>query len=118
MNLNNSSLTTVYVIIISRNFRFTFQDRRYECGRPVEKRAVGCLRFTCFKKEDAYGYKLAEITKILYISESALYPVLRRLEDQGLLETYTAEHSGRLRKYYRITAARLKTKQLILELKS
>ena len=71
------------------------------------------------KREDTYGYKLTqEITKILEISESALYPVLRRLEDQGLLETYTAEYSGRLRKYYRITAAGIKKlNELILELK-
>ncbi len=58
------------------------------------------------KKEDAYGYKLTqEITSLLDTSESALYPVLRRLESQRLLETYSTEHSGRLRKYYRITAA-------------
>jgi len=57
------------------------------------------------KKEDTYGYKLTqEITGILDTSESALYPVLRRLESQDLLETYSAEYSGRLRKYYRITA--------------
>lgn len=57
------------------------------------------------KKEDTYGYKLTqEITGILDTSESALYPVLRRLESQGFLETYSAEYSGRLRKYYRITA--------------
>jgi PadR family transcriptional regulator, regulatory protein PadR len=58
------------------------------------------------KGEDTYGYKLTqEITEMLDTSESALYPVLRRHESQGWLETYTAEHSGRLRKYYRITAA-------------
>lgn len=57
------------------------------------------------KREDTYGYKLTqEVTKFLETSESALYPVLRRHESQGWLETYTAEHSGRLRKYYRITA--------------
>lgn len=57
-------------------------------------------------KNDTYGYKLTqEITSLLDTSESALYPVLRRLEAQGFLETYTAEYSGRLRRYYRITAA-------------
>lgn len=57
------------------------------------------------KKGDTYGYKLTqEITELLDTSESALYPVLRRHESQGWLETYTAEYSGRLRKYYRITA--------------
>ena len=56
------------------------------------------------KREDTYGYKLTqEVTNFLDTSESALYPVLRRHENQGWLETYTKEHSGRLRKYYRIT---------------
>lgn len=73
-------------------------------------------------KGDTYGYKLTqEITGIMETSESALYPVLRRLEAQGFLETYSAEHSGRLRRYYRITAAgilRLKEyKGELLELK-
>lgn len=63
-----------------------------------------CVLFI-LKKQDTYGYKLTqEITGLVETSESALYPVLRRLESQGLLGTYTAEHSGRLRKYYRITA--------------
>ncbi len=58
------------------------------------------------KSGDTYGYKLTqEVTGLLETSESALYPVLRRLETQGYLETYSAEHSGRLRRYYRITAA-------------
>ncbi|HOJ80453.1 MAG TPA: PadR family transcriptional regulator, partial [Clostridiales bacterium] len=55
-------------------------------------------------KGDTYGYKLTrEITDLMDVSESSLYPVLRRLETQGFLETYSAEHSGRLRRYYRIT---------------
>jgi PadR family transcriptional regulator PadR len=57
-------------------------------------------------KGDAYGYKLTqEVTELLDTSESALYPVLRRLEAQDCLETYSAEYSGRLRRYYRITSA-------------
>ena len=77
-----------------------------------------CVLYT-LKKEDAYGYKLTqEITDLLETSESALYPVLRRLESQGLLETYTAEHSGRLRKYYRITAEGLtRLNEYTLEMK-
>ncbi len=55
-------------------------------------------------KGDTYGYKLTQdMSEIMDASESALYPVLRRLEAQGCLETYSAEHSGRLRRYYRIT---------------
>jgi PadR family transcriptional regulator PadR len=57
-------------------------------------------------KGDTYGYELTQrITGVLDTSETALYPVLRRLEAQNLLETYSLEYSGRLRKYYRITAA-------------
>ncbi len=56
-------------------------------------------------REDTYGYKLTqEVTELMDTSESALYPVLRRLESQNYLGTYSVEHSGRLRKYYRITA--------------
>ena len=63
-----------------------------------------CVLFI-LKKGDAYGYKLTqEIDGLLKVSESALYPVLRRLESQEYLQTYTEEFSGRLRKYYRITA--------------
>lgn len=53
---------------------------------------------------DAYGYSLTQQTvKLLDVSESALYPVLRRLEQQGCFETYNAEYGGRLRRYYRMT---------------
>lgn len=56
-------------------------------------------------REDTYGYKLTqEVTALADTSESALYPVLRRLENQGFLETYSVENSGRLRKYYKITS--------------
>lgn len=54
--------------------------------------------------EDAYGYRVTQETvALLGVSESALYPVLRRLEKQGCFETYSQEFGGRLRKYYRIT---------------
>ncbi len=55
-------------------------------------------------REDAYGYRVTqEAVALLGVSESALYPVLRRLEKQGCFETYSREYGGRLRKYYRMT---------------
>jgi PadR family transcriptional regulator PadR len=77
-----------------------------------------CVLFV-LNNEDAYGYKLTqEISKLLEISESALYPVLRRLERQGLLKTYTEEFSGRLRKYYSITeAGKIRFSEYINELR-
>jgi len=72
----------------------------------MKKGLLDVCVLSILKKEDAYGYKITqEVTELLDTSESALYPVLRRLESQDLLETYSIEHSGRLRKYYRITAS-------------
>ena len=57
------------------------------------------------KNQDSYGYQIIkDISPYIEISESTLYPILRRLETAELLTVRTAEHNGRLRKYYRITA--------------
>lgn len=56
------------------------------------------------KNEDSYGYKIIkDIKPYVEISESTLYPILRRLQAASLLTERTAEHNGRLRKYYSIT---------------
>ena len=60
------------------------------------------------KDEESYGYQIVKDMKpYVDISESTLYPILRRLETQELLTVRSAEHNGRLRKYYRITDAGL-----------
>ena len=60
------------------------------------------------KNEDSYGYQIIKDMKpYVDISESTLYPILRRLEAAELLTVRSAEHNGRLRKYYRITPAGL-----------
>ena len=61
------------------------------------------------KNEDSYGYKIIKDMKpYVEISESTLYPILRRLESAKMLTVRSAEHNGRLRKYYRITEAGIK----------
>ena len=61
---------------------------------------------TAIKNEDSYGYQIIkDIKPYVDISESTLYPILRRLEAAELLTVRSAEHNGRLRKYYRITDA-------------
>lgn len=56
------------------------------------------------KNEESYGYKIVkDIKPYIEISESTLYPILRRLENAKLLTVHSVEHNGRLRKYYRIT---------------
>ncbi len=60
------------------------------------------------KNEDSYGYQIIkDISPYIDISESTLYPILRRLEASDLLSVYSVEHNGRLRKYYHITDAGL-----------
>lgn len=55
-------------------------------------------------KEDVYGYTLTQnVRKIVDISESTLYPVLRRLQKAELLTTYDQPFEGRNRRYYSIT---------------
>ncbi len=61
------------------------------------------------KNEDSYGYRIIKDMKpYVEISESTLYPILRRLESAEFLTVRTAEHNGRLRKYYRITPLGIK----------
>lgn len=61
------------------------------------------------KNEDSYGYKIIEDMKpYIELSESTLYTILKRLETADMLTVRTAEHGGRLRKYYHITDEGLK----------
>ena len=55
---------------------------------------------------ESYGYKIIKDMKpYIELSESTLYTILKRLEAAQLLTVRSAEHDGRLRKYYRITEA-------------
>ena len=61
------------------------------------------------KDEESYGYKIIKDVKpYVVLSESTLYTILKRLEGACMLTVRTAEHDGRLRKYYKITEAGLK----------
>ena len=54
--------------------------------------------------EGTYGYKITQEARgVLELSESTLYPVLRRLQKDECLETYDMEFGGRNRRYYKIT---------------
>lgn len=58
------------------------------------------------RNEDSYGYQIIKDMKpYLEMSESTLYTILKRLEAAGMLAVRSAEHDGRLRKYYHITGA-------------
>ena len=52
---------------------------------------------------DGYGYKIIkDLENIIEVSESTLYPVLKRLETSGQIKSYEVPHNGRLRKYFKI----------------
>ncbi|MCC8169677.1 MAG: PadR family transcriptional regulator [Oscillospiraceae bacterium] len=62
------------------------------------------LVLSIVERSDTYGYEITrELRESLEISESTLYPVLRRLQKDACLEIYDKEFSGRNRRYYRIT---------------
>lgn len=58
------------------------------------------------RRGESYGYRLVkDVGELIDMSESTLYPILKRLEGGGLVTVRAAEHNGRLRKYYQITPA-------------
>ena len=60
------------------------------------------------KNEESYGYKIIKDVKpCIELSESTLYTILKRLEGAKMITVRSAEHNGRIRKYYKITEAGL-----------
>ena len=56
------------------------------------------------EEQGTYGYKITQDGRqALEVSESTLYPVLRRLQKEGYLEVYDMEYGGRNRRYYKVT---------------
>ena len=54
--------------------------------------------------QGTYGYKITQdVRQVLEVSESTLYPVLRRLQKDECLITYDVEFAGRNRRYYKLT---------------
>ena len=75
---------------------------------------------TAMQNEDGYGYKLIkDLSPYIEISESTLYPILKRLENNAWVTVYSVAHNGRLRKYYKITpAGRQRIKEFLDEWKA
>ena len=72
----------------------------------MKKGLLDVCVLAAIKSEDSYGYKIIKDMKpYIELSESTLYTILKRLENADMLTVRTAEHGGRLRKYYRITDA-------------
>lgn len=73
-------------------------------GFPISAGLLDSMVLAIVNVSDTYGYEITQnIRKAVDVSESTLYPVLRRLQKSGLLETYDREFMGRNRRYYRVT---------------
>ena len=71
---------------------------------PVSAALLDALVLSVVEREDTYGYKITqEIREAMEMSESTLYPVLRRLMKNENLTSYDQEYLGRNRRYYQIT---------------
>lgn len=71
----------------------------------LKKGLLDICVLACISHEESYGYKIIQdISPYIEITESTLYPILKRLVASGAATTRTIESSGRLRKYYSITA--------------
>lgn len=72
---------------------------------PTSSVLIEFLILAIVEREDSYGYEISQTVKLLAnIKESTLYPILKKLQKAGYLETYSKEYQGRQRKYYTITA--------------
>lgn len=70
----------------------------------LKRGILDILVLSVLRKKDSYGYQIIkDVSPAMEISESTLYPILKRLENNNCLTFYTVEHNGRLRKYYKIT---------------
>ena len=75
----------------------------------LKKGLLDVCVLAAIRKEESYGYKIiSDLAPYIEISESTLYPILRRLEASGAVKTRCSEHNGRLRRYFRITQVGLK----------
>lgn len=70
----------------------------------LKKGLLDVCVLSVLREGESYGYKIiTDIAPYIAISESTLYPILKRLESTGAVTTQSREFNGRLRKYYRIT---------------
>lgn len=71
---------------------------------PIASSLLDGIVLAVVDRDNTYGYRITQdIRQVVEISESTLYPVLRRLLKDGYLSTYDEAYAGRNRRYYRIT---------------
>ena len=72
---------------------------------PISAGLLDSMVLSIVSREDTYGYEITQtMRKAVDVSESTLYPVLKRLQKSQMLETYDKEYMGRNRRYYHVTS--------------
>lgn len=83
---------------------------------PLTPPLMELLILSIIEKEESYGYQISQQLKtISNLKDSALYPVLKRLSENGFVEVYDQQYQGRNRKYYRMTAAGVDYYQMLVQ---
>lgn len=69
-----------------------------------KKGILDVLVLSVLEKEPSYGYQIIRsVSEVMPVSESTMYPILRRLENSEYVNTYSKEYNGRVRKYFSLT---------------
>ncbi len=83
---------------------------------PVGSTLLDAMVLSIVEREETYGYRITQdIRGAIDVSESTLYPVLRRLQKDDCLEAYDKEYMGRNRRYYKVTPKGVATLNLYKE---
>ncbi len=96
---------------------FSFQERSDIIHTQFKKGVLELLVLSIVDEKDVYGYELVEkVREAVDVNEGTIYPILKRLTNEGFFETYLVESTeGPTRKYYHITAKGRKRQQEVLE---
>lgn len=84
----------------------------------LKRGMLEALVLSAISRGESYGYKIiSDVAPYIDMSESTLYPILKRLEKTGMVTVRTAEHNGRLRKYYKVTGdGRLRIREFLADM--
>ena len=79
-------------------------QERISLDVQIKKGLLDACVLVVLEQGESYGYKIiSDLKVVIEISESTLYPILKRMEAGGLLAVNGREYNGRVRKYYQIT---------------
>ena len=83
---------------------------------PLTAPMLDMLVLSIIAESDAYGYQISQrIKQVAPMKDSSLYPILKRLQEGGHLETYDQQYQGRNRRYYTITESGREKKAFFME---